>query len=155
MALRRTLQRRVYVEDALPAFLTSGRTPASAPSETMLGRPVSASLPQFTPAPGAIHNAGKHGPLPAQQASETGRALMVLKPSPKRGMDGWFLLQVTTLAIALNVALTFLLAPTDAANLSERLNLQLNVLATQEPADTLEERVGTFSRTASFVTGDQ
>ena len=146
MTLRRTLQRRIYVDDELPAFLTAGRAPGhepALPAARPVAAPVSSALPPPVQLPGAIHSA-------SAPASEPGRALMVVpQPSYPAGLNVWFMIQVAVLAVAINFALSVLLVPESPDN-HKRLVLQLNEQPTTPKAATLEDRVMTFSRGGAF-----
>lgn len=145
MSIRRRSEHRVYVEDALPRFLRGGpiSTPIRSPASAL---PPPVTLPPFVPVAAS----------PAAPPAPAGRALVVVpeRPAPALMTDAWFYVRLVALAVALNLALVWLLGPTpDHWQSQTRLLLQPAQKNSTQANATLEDRIFTYKRAAATAGG--
>lgn len=153
MSIRRRSDRKIYVEDNLPRFLRGGH-PAAAPVITAV-TPIAQTLPPPVKLPPRVSLEAK--PTPTTPISES-RALVVMpkRPAFSFSADGWFFARLIGLAIALNLVLATLLQPsTEHWQSQERLTLQSPERGAHHQAETLEERVITYTRSAALSESTQ
>lgn len=136
---RRTLQRRVYVDDDLPAFLKNGHT-----SSAVQPMPVVSSLVPPQPIPPSVPLSGQ--PRPTNQ----GVALPAIIQSKPR-YDSRFVLRLAMLTLAVN-AMLFVLLSGQHQFASQRLSLQSARHDALSAPLALEDRVLTYSATSSVST---
>ncbi len=134
---RRTLQRRVYVDDDLPAFLKHGHT-----SSAVQSAPIASALMPPQAIPPSVPLSGQ--PRPANEAPQL-PAIIHSKPR----YDARFVLRLAVLTLAVN-AMLFVLLSGQHQFASQRMSLQSARHNTLSAPLALEDRVLTYSATSSL-----